>query len=458
VNEDVSSIVPTYIDGVSLTLNAYQKAVETLLDQDSCPGASIEELELFKSQFRTSAFTCRLRSCPRATIGFKTDHLRREHEIGHTGGFRCTFLGCQYPPLRSSKALTAHTKSSHCHLIPLPRKCIRRVGHLSERLTSSPPSSSRNSSKSKISGPACSECFTKNLRCNKALPTCATCKRWSRVCTYPDSCEQCVLKNLRCDKSQPICKACKSSSIICSYDDSTEKECDISNQETAAVRLTNDPEEMTGNSKRKHTAVQEPMQVPSISEAQLSGSDLLGSSGIGVGYLDIILNEFTGGTPINSGLFERIKATFTNNIHACWELAEMVDNPTAGSVDALAPDKIISQLWSKHPELARELHQLVVGENESQSVIKSVIDYEQSDIDHESDDDATLNQPLHHCFCNKETSGNMIACDNPTCPREWFHLYCVNLVVTPQQGEKWFCGDNCRKADEKVTFEEQDGA
>jgi hypothetical protein len=102
--------------------------VETLLDQDSCPGASTEELELFKIHFRTSAYTCRLRSCPRATVGFSTGPLRREHEIGHAGGFRCSFPNCHYPPFRTTQALDLHSQNNHT--LEPTRKSIRRVRRL----------------------------------------------------------------------------------------------------------------------------------------------------------------------------------------------------------------------------------------------------------------------------------------------------------------------------------------
>jgi hypothetical protein len=106
-------------------LTSYQKSVQNLLNQDSCPGASAEELELFKSHFRTSAFTCRLRQCPRATIGFENDQIRREHEITHAGGFRCTIPGCQYPPYRSAQSLKSHVDRHHSKTPA--RKSIRRV-------------------------------------------------------------------------------------------------------------------------------------------------------------------------------------------------------------------------------------------------------------------------------------------------------------------------------------------
>ena len=158
---------------------------------------------MFKTQFRTSAYTCRLQSCPRATIEFNTNELRRENEVAHTGGFRCTFLGCQYPPFRTSEALAAHGASNHCQFTSLTRQSIRRVGRLqlddkytsikenrkndddestktldtcknpssteqqlapsvidfaaniSKKCSRSPPSSPRKSPKGKRSGPAC---------------------------------------------------------------------------------------------------------------------------------------------------------------------------------------------------------------------------------------------------------------------------------------------------------------
>ncbi|PSN67186.1 hypothetical protein BS50DRAFT_384791 [Corynespora cassiicola Philippines] len=112
------------LDGISTMLNSYQKAVELLLNQDSCPGVSAEELEIFKRHFKISAYTCRLRSCPRTTIGFETDQLRREHEATHAEGFRCSIPHCQFPVFRSEKALNVHINKYHS--TQLPRTTIRR--------------------------------------------------------------------------------------------------------------------------------------------------------------------------------------------------------------------------------------------------------------------------------------------------------------------------------------------
>ena len=252
-NEKEISANPSYGDGVSTTLHYYQKTVESLLDRDSCPGVSVEELELFKNQFRTSAYTCRLRSCPRATIGFDSDQLCREHEMIHAGGFRCQFLGCQYPPFRSSKTLATHVTANHSQFITQPRRSIRRVGHLtcgdslessgtpkeglnkesncgkgpssaedqssllviartdstrpSRKRPRSPPSSLHESFKIKGLGPPCRECAAKKLQCNKTRPICGTCKRRSRVCTYPNSCERCLLRGFTCASIGEKCKS-----------------------------------------------------------------------------------------------------------------------------------------------------------------------------------------------------------------------------------------------------------
>ncbi|KAG8218901.1 hypothetical protein J3R82DRAFT_4582 [Butyriboletus roseoflavus] len=47
-----------------------------------------------------------------------------------------------------------------------------------------------------------------------------------------------------------------------------------------------------------------------------------------------------------------------------------------------------------------------------------------------------------YCFCQKLSYGEMIACDNPDCPYQWFHLPCVNLKQPLP--ESWFCAE-CTK-------------
>jgi hypothetical protein len=43
-----------------------------------------------------------------------------------------------------------------------------------------------------------------------------------------------------------------------------------------------------------------------------------------------------------------------------------------------------------------------------------------------------------YCCCRGVVQGNMVACENPACPFQWFHLECVGLA-TGEAGECWLC-------------------
>lgn len=49
-----------------------------------------------------------------------------------------------------------------------------------------------------------------------------------------------------------------------------------------------------------------------------------------------------------------------------------------------------------------------------------------------------------YCICDQPSYGSMVACDNPTCLHEWFHLECVGLTEEPPENTKWYCND-CKK-------------
>lgn len=53
------------------------------------------------------------------------------------------------------------------------------------------------------------------------------------------------------------------------------------------------------------------------------------------------------------------------------------------------------------------------------------------------------NEP-RYCICQGVSYGNMIACDNANCGREWFHLDCVGLSRLPGSKTKWYC-DECKE-------------
>ncbi|TFK43877.1 hypothetical protein BDQ12DRAFT_702837 [Crucibulum laeve] len=50
----------------------------------------------------------------------------------------------------------------------------------------------------------------------------------------------------------------------------------------------------------------------------------------------------------------------------------------------------------------------------------------------EGEDDTTP-----YCFCQRQSYGDMIGCDNPDCPYQWFHISCVG--VKQPLPDKWYC-------------------
>ncbi|TFK42039.1 hypothetical protein BDQ12DRAFT_677553 [Crucibulum laeve] len=67
---------------------------------------------------------------------------------------------------------------------------------------------------------------------------------------------------------------------------------------------------------------------------------------------------------------------------------------------------------------------------------------EAGDGDGDNDDGRT------YCFCDGVSYGEMIACDEASCEREWFHLTCIGLAVPPQG--RWFC-EACKSKRNKRT-------
>ncbi|KAG5519326.1 hypothetical protein PMAC_001951 [Pneumocystis sp. 'macacae'] len=52
--------------------------------------------------------------------------------------------------------------------------------------------------------------------------------------------------------------------------------------------------------------------------------------------------------------------------------------------------------------------------------------------------DKSTTEP-RYCFCNQISYGQMIACDNHNCAKEWFHWDCVNITSAPKG--KWTCSN-----------------
>lgn len=62
--------------------------------------------------------------------------------------------------------------------------------------------------------------------------------------------------------------------------------------------------------------------------------------------------------------------------------------------------------------------------------------------DEEEEDEDDPNEQ-RYCYCNGVSYGEMVACDNENCAREWFHLECTGLRSLPPARSTWYC-DECK--------------
>lgn len=60
---------------------------------------------------------------------------------------------------------------------------------------------------------------------------------------------------------------------------------------------------------------------------------------------------------------------------------------------------------------------------------------------------ADVNEPKY-CYCKRISFGEMIACEHPECPIEWFHFGCVGLTPENRPKGQWFCKE-CKALLEK---------
>lgn len=67
---------------------------------------------------------------------------------------------------------------------------------------------------------------------------------------------------------------------------------------------------------------------------------------------------------------------------------------------------------------------------------------EEEEEEEEEDNDAAEEDEERYCYCQGVSYGEMVACDKPDCPRQWFHLDCIGLKSVPKSA-KWYC-DECK--------------
>lgn len=163
------------------------------------------------------------------------------------------------------------------------------------------------------------------------------------------------------------------------------------------------------------------------------------------------------GTPV-AGAFPdvpmvRSRSTRNGNNGNSNSNASSENNSTTTGVVSKRSSKKIAQTTSNAPLASPALKTTPnVKSNPPSSVASSNAqeqDYQEAEAEAEIESDDDGDEP-RYCYCNEVSYGNMIACDNDDCPREWFHLACVHLEKAPTGRTKWFCSDECKDVHTKA--------
>ncbi|EHK45148.1 hypothetical protein TRIATDRAFT_198926 [Trichoderma atroviride IMI 206040] len=116
----------TQTGGITLLKERYQATIRELLSFSTYPSVNFHELERFKQDFRTSAYTCRIWSCRYAVFGFNSPKGIILHEADHRKQI-CHYPNCEYPVFSSTKSLRDHEKKYHVQSSQIiPRKSIKK--------------------------------------------------------------------------------------------------------------------------------------------------------------------------------------------------------------------------------------------------------------------------------------------------------------------------------------------
>lgn len=107
---------PAQIMPWDLIRDQYNDCVRHLLSVSSLVGFTDEELHRFQALYASTAYTCRIRPCIRATDGFSTPEDRNKHELLHTARLQCDEPGCAYPGFGNARALQLHKDNCHGEL------------------------------------------------------------------------------------------------------------------------------------------------------------------------------------------------------------------------------------------------------------------------------------------------------------------------------------------------------
>ena len=75
----------------------------------------------------------------------------------------------------------------------------------------------------------------------------------------------------------------------------------------------------------------------------------------------------------------------------------------------------------------------ISGTGSSDTLDQNISASNSNDVPDNDDNVFDNDEEPTYCYCNGPDKGKMIACDNPTCPMEWFHVRCLGIRYIPTQ-------------------------
>lgn len=123
--------------------------------------------------------------------------------------------------------------------------------------------------------------------------------------------------------------------------------------------------------------------------------------------------------------------------HSHRKSASGIENITPPDDDVFSPSADISGSPGNERENKNE------NEHEAQNSADEALETEaqnsaddaiEGEGENEGEDEET------YCYCGGPSYGEMVACDNDDCPRQWFHIECLGLKTVPKSAS-WFCGE-----------------
>jgi hypothetical protein len=104
-------------------------------------------------------------------------------------------------------------------------------------------------------------------------------------------------------------------------------------------------------------------------------------------------------------------------------------NGNGGSTPSVAP--VSTKAEADRPAEA-DVSDIEIEEAEAEADA----DAEEDEGDGEAEGEEESNEPKY-CYCNDVSYGEMVACDNESCAREWFHLRCAGLSRAPDENSEF---------------------